>query len=1731
MQAARDARAAAAPAREARGLVAEAQSRLLHLVVRHITTVTSAMRSSPRWALAGAAPGALLSSAATSASALSLTRAAQALALAEMPEYSAVMPEDAKTRVRVPVASDEATRHESSVGLLGGFTVLRAQLRIVPDVGALPLPTLLAHFLRVVVSPRTTGAVTQAVLEALTSFLHHGLFRSDSVGLTRAVQDVAHAVSHCRFEPSDPARDEVVLLAILDVMHALVCGHAAGNPRTPLVNLLGDASVCEMMETCLSMCCQARLSSALRRTAEQRMLDMLRGVYAHLESVPLEADAAYSSVNGTAPEPVLATLTAEPVGLDADMQESGFPRMAMPDPKSMAVPGANRGAGGGVGAAEDLGDGSAAGEAEREGEGDSGASAEAVGGDVAASGATATDGTAAPTDDGGTAVEPGGERPHAGESALRVDAAAAPREPAGEPLDVAPAPPDAADAPAADPPAAAAALPDPVDRPAAVAAGSAAQDPLDSPPPTPLPPPPLAEPFGLPALTEVLRVLTSLLDPHNARHTAAMRMLGQRLLGGLLETHGDAVARFPTLRALLEDSACRFLIQLLDSDNAALVGGSLRVLLILFRAVRTHLKLQQELFLLVLLQQLAPQAPVAERPWEQPVRGANADGGAPPPRPPATGELRELFLDALSEFLDADTHDADLVASLWQNYDCDLSCTNVYEELVFFLARAVIAQPVGVPPPAPPRALTGVQLVALDALLGLVGRMAARCEHGDDGGDADDAAALAAAHARKQVLAAGAAQFNAKPKDGVAFLERAGLLNTDGGSRARARSIARFLKESPRVDKRLLGDYLSRPDNLDVLGEFIDLFDFSAVDVAEAMRALCEAFRLPGEAQQIARVTETFARAYYATRPVGIRSEDAVYVLAYSIILLNTDLHNPQVTRRMTIADYQRNLRGVNDGADFEPAYLATIYDGIRRREIVMPEEHAGQLGFDYIWKELLRRARAGNTFVRASTRAMDRDMFQHSWRAFVAAIVRAFTVLHDEHLLQRVITACRQCAMLARAYDVPEVFDVMVTHFASATGLLDADAAYHTHANVEHRLDDAQTVTVSPLAIQFGADFKHQLAAVVLFNIANGNGAAIRDGWAAMVGILECLLPNALLPAPVATMRSAEAAAPREPIPLRAKRHTAAAAPSSAHSGLLSTLSSYFLAPYAGAADPLEVTPGDLESALCTLDCLASCRVDELHAQLATLPPAAHAAYARALQARLAPRLADTAEYAPATLFLLDQLVDAASADRAMFDAFGRAALTTHESLVQHAARTHPLLLERAVAGALCLVGAAVRVGHVDEARARLSAQLALLQTVPAPLQPGVARAVLGGLDALVGEPLTTTHDDWVRVLHVAAVYAKVRRADAVRIAVRLGVRLIDAGCTAENYAPVIELLRELVSAADRALWLAVREGGERAPRRTLTEKRELGDWEAEVQARCTDALAALHRARVQVPALLAHARDIDAAWPQFWLPLLASLAQQCVNAYRPARQAAVSHLQHVLLSPELLSPAPPRLALHLDAAFSNILFPLMDALLKPEMLRADLLGADAGAGIAVTRVDVCLLLCKAWARFATVLAEGAAGAVDGEEPQRVLRLWTGVLGGVLRVMQSGVPDSALEAVGEQLINTLLVMHACGLLVHGGSGGGAGAAHVTAGDDRGVKQDAAAPRATSAAESEATADSATLQDTDAGAEMEAEAEACAGAPAHAPSPLARALWDATWCRVDPVRPNLRAQVFPPRAT
>lgn len=68
-------------------------------------------------------------------------------------------------------------------------------------------------------------------------------------------------------------------------------------------------------------------------------------------------------------------------------------------------------------------------------------------------------------------------------------------------------------------------------------------------------------------------------------------------------------------------------------------------------------------------------------------------------------------------------------------------------------------------------------------------------------------------------------------------------------------------------------------------------------------------------------------------------TKECAYVLAYSVIMLNTDAYNPQVKKRMTKADFIKNNRGINANEDLPEDFLSQIFDDIQSNEIRMKDE------------------------------------------------------------------------------------------------------------------------------------------------------------------------------------------------------------------------------------------------------------------------------------------------------------------------------------------------------------------------------------------------------------------------------------------------------------------------------------------------------------------------------------------------------------------------------------------------------------------------------------------------------------------------------------------------------------------------------------------------------------------------------------------------------------------------
>lgn len=130
-----------------------------------------------------------------------------------------------------------------------------------------------------------------------------------------------------------------------------------------------------------------------------------------------------------------------------------------------------------------------------------------------------------------------------------------------------------------------------------------------------------------------------------------------------------------------------------------------------------------------------------------------------------------------------------------------------------------------------------------------------------------------------------------------------------------------------------------------------------------------------------------------------------------------------------------------------------------------------------------------------ANSSLFDKDMFTSVWKPVISAITYAFMTFDDEYIIERSIAGFRQCATLAGHFRLPDVFDYVVVSLSQATSLLSdtlpTEVPIYPVVEVE-----GQSITISTLSVQFGANLKGQLAAVVLFHIVNGNGNAVREGW-----------------------------------------------------------------------------------------------------------------------------------------------------------------------------------------------------------------------------------------------------------------------------------------------------------------------------------------------------------------------------------------------------------------------------------------------------------------------------------------------------------------------------------------------------------------------------------------------------------------------------------------------------------
>jgi golgi-specific brefeldin A-resistance guanine nucleotide exchange factor 1 len=784
------------------------------------------------------------------------------------------------------------------------------------------------------------------------------------------MQSLSAAITHCRFEASDSAADEIVLLRILRLMEGVLSG--------PGGDLLSDESVCEMMSTGLSMCCQSRLSELLRRSAEMSMVKMCQVIFERLKHLEIEAGDDLEALDEKTRED-MDTVKMDPSANANDAVKSS---LAAPPPDSRP---------------------SSSFDKTRNGPSNSNS----------------------------------------------------------------------------------------LDNTSEVGVGPASESSDEAP----------IKPYSLPSIRELFRTLVDLLDPHEKQNADAMRVMALRTIHVALEVAGPSIAKHPSLASLAEDTLCRYLFQLVRSDNMAILHESLIVAGTLLATCRGVLKLQQELFLSYLVACLHPRVEIPREPGIDPSLYAGvpqapsqSNSGRSSPVPVKDrqklgmegGSRKPDAREAMVESVGALARIPSYMAELYVNYDCEVDRADLCEDMVGLLSRNAI-------PDSATWSTTSVPPLCLDALLGYIQFVADRLDDEPIHEGYPEVAKLREQRRRKKLIIKGASKFNENPKAGLAYLSSQGIIDdpTD------AQSVARFLKGTTRISKKMFGEFIAKKGNEAIIEALMGSFDFAGKRLDEALRVLLEAFRLPGESALIERIVTIFSEHYISrAKPESISDNDAIFVLTYAIIMLNVDQHSPKVRPqdRMQYENFAKNLRGVNGGQDFDTEYLKAIFEDIKANEIILPDEHDNKHAFDYAWRELLLKTGSAGNLVLCDTNIFDADMFAATWKPVVATLSYVFMSASDDAVFSRVITGFDQCARIAAKYGLTEAVDKVVYCLSYITSLA-TESPSNTALNTEIQVGE-NSVMVSELAVKFGRDFKAQLATVVLFRVVTGSETVISRSW-----------------------------------------------------------------------------------------------------------------------------------------------------------------------------------------------------------------------------------------------------------------------------------------------------------------------------------------------------------------------------------------------------------------------------------------------------------------------------------------------------------------------------------------------------------------------------------------------------------------------------------------------------------
>jgi len=90
---------------------------------------------------------------------------------------------------------------------------------------------------------------------------------------------------------------------------------------------------------------------------------------------------------------------------------------------------------------------------------------------------------------------------------------------------------------------------------------------------------------------------------------------------------------------------------------------------------------------------------------------------------------------------------------------------------------------------------------------------------------------------------------------------------------------------------------------------------------------------------------EKFGEKFCKDNPEAFATAEICYILSFATIMLQTTLHNPQAKNiTMTIDDFLKITKGIDNGKDLDEQFIRGIYETVEREPFTLAEDEDARM-------------------------------------------------------------------------------------------------------------------------------------------------------------------------------------------------------------------------------------------------------------------------------------------------------------------------------------------------------------------------------------------------------------------------------------------------------------------------------------------------------------------------------------------------------------------------------------------------------------------------------------------------------------------------------------------------------------------------------------------------------------------------------------------------------------------